>query len=140
VIAGAIGATVGAVLMFVGFVAASAGGASGAGEALIELFDAILRTATNAVSFARLAAFGLTHAAIGGLVWSGTVALVAGGPLGVAAGLVLFVAGNVVAFSLEALVAGVQALRLEYYELFSRIFVGEGRAFAPWRITAATGE
>ena len=140
VIAGAIGATVGAVLMFVGFVAASAGGASGAGEALIELFDAILRTATNAGSFARLAAFGLTHAAIGGLVWSGTVALVAGGPLGVAAGLVLFIAGNIVAFSLEALVAGVQALRLEYYELFSRIFVGEGRAFAPWRITAATGE
>ena len=41
--------------------------------------------------------------------------------------------GNLVAFSLELLVAGVQALRLEYYELFSRIFAGEGRAFAPWR-------
>ena len=38
----------------------------------------------------------------------------------------MFVVGNVVAFSLELLVTGVQALRLEYYELFSRVFVGEG--------------
>ena len=30
------------------------------------------------------------------------------------------------------LVAGVQALRLEYYELFSRVFVSEGRPFRPW--------
>jgi V/A-type H+-transporting ATPase subunit I len=47
---------------------------------------------------------------------------------------VVFVIGNVVAFALEALVAGVQALRLEFYELFSRIFVGAGRPFTPWRI------
>ena len=39
-----------------------------------------------------------------------------------------FVVGNALAFALEALVAGVQALRLEYYELFSRIFAGEGHA------------
>ena len=32
------------------------------------------------------------------------------------------------------LVTGVQALRLEYYELFSRIFSGEGHAFAPWNL------
>jgi V/A-type H+-transporting ATPase subunit I len=46
----------------------------------------------------------------------------------------VFVAGHVAAFALEALVAGVQALRLEYYELFSRIFVSEGRPFHPWHI------
>ena len=139
-LAGAIAAVTGAVLMFVGFVAASAGGAAGVGESLIELLDAVIRTATNAISFARLAAFGLTHAAISGLVWSGTVALLAGGPLGVAAGLGLFVIGNALAFSLEALVAGVQALRLEYYELFSRIFEGEGRAFSPWRLPTVSEE
>ena len=47
---------------------------------------------------------------------------------------VLFAAGNVVAFSLEALVATVQALRLEYYELYSRVFAGEGHPFSPWRL------
>jgi len=39
-----------------------------------------------------------------------------------------------VAFALEGLVAGVQALRLEYYELFSRIFAAEGRQFRPWHV------
>ena len=45
----------------------------------------------------------------------------------------LFAIGNAIAFALEALVAGVQGLRLEYYELFSRVFAGEGRPFRPWR-------
>ena len=52
----------------------------------------------------------------------------------VAAAVLVFVLGNVVTFSLEALVAGVQALRLEYYELFSRVFAGEGRPFRPWHV------
>ena len=30
--------------------------------------------------------------------------------------------------------AFIQALRLEYYEMFSRIFVAEGRRFKPWRV------
>jgi V/A-type H+-transporting ATPase subunit I len=47
---------------------------------------------------------------------------------------VVFLLGNVLAFGLEALVAGIQALRLEYYELFSRIFVTEGRIFRPWHV------
>jgi V/A-type H+/Na+-transporting ATPase subunit I len=47
---------------------------------------------------------------------------------------VVFVGGNAITFSLEALVAGVQALRLEYYELFSRVFTGEGREFRPWKV------
>jgi V/A-type H+-transporting ATPase subunit I len=34
-------------------------------------------------------------------------------------------------------VAGIQALRLEYYELFSRIFDIEGRPFRPWHIPLA---
>ena len=58
-----------------------------------------------------------------------------------AAAVVVFVVGNVLAFGLEALVAGVQALRLEYYELFSRIFVSEGRPFRPWHVpTDRNGE
>ena len=52
----------------------------------------------------------------------------------------MFVAGNALAFGLEALVAALQALRLEYYELFSRIFSREGRAFAPWCLTVIDEE
>ena len=98
----------------------------------------MIRLGANLVSFARLAAFGLTHAAIGWLVWDGTVGAV--GPQrrpGAVGAVLVFVVGNVVGFALEALVAGIQALRLEYYELFSRVFAGEGRPFRPWRIQAA---
>ncbi len=35
---------------------------------------------------------------------------------------------------------GIQALRLEYYELFSRIFEGEGRPFRPWHVPLAPTE
>jgi V/A-type H+-transporting ATPase subunit I len=101
-------------------------------ETAVEVFDATIRTAGNTVSFARLAAFGLVHAAIGQAVVDGAGA-VRGGVAGWAAAILLFAAGNALAFTLEALVAGVQALRLEYYELFSRVFAGEGRPFQPWR-------
>jgi V/A-type H+-transporting ATPase subunit I len=114
--------------------AASGGGGAGITQASVEVFDAVMRVGANLVSFTRLAAFGLTHAALGMIVWDGTAGLWRSGGILVAAAVVVFVVGNVLAFSLEALVAGVQALRLEYYELFSRIFAGEGRPFRPWHI------
>ena len=124
----------GVALAFVGFLVTSGGGATGVTQASVEVFDAVVRVGTNLVSFVRLAAFGLTHAAIGQIVWDGTTGLWQSGALLMLAAVVVFVAGNAVAFALEALVAGVQALRLEYYELFSRVFVGEGRPFRPWHV------
>jgi V/A-type H+-transporting ATPase subunit I len=103
-------------------------------QAGIETFDSLIRIGTNTMSFARLAAFGLTHAALCGLIWSATTALEHRGLLGVIAGVAVFLVGNTVAFALEGLVAGIQALRLEYYELFSRILVNEGHQFCPWHV------
>ena len=51
-----------------------------------------------------------------------------------AVGVAVFVLGTALALSLEAVVAGIQALRLEYYELFSRVFVTQGRTFRPWDV------
>jgi V/A-type H+-transporting ATPase subunit I len=121
---------------FFGLFIEAGGRASGALEAGVELFDAVLRLGTNTVSFARLAAFGLTHAALSSLVWSGTASLWrTGGVFGVVAAALVFAVGNALTFALEALVAGVQALRLEYYEIFSRVFTAEGREFHPWHVT-----
>ena len=94
----------------------------------------MVRLGSNVVSFARLAAFGLTHAALGAVVWGATTALWLRGGAAVVAAVLVFLVGNAVAFALEALVAAVQALRLEYYELFSRVFEGEGRPFRPWHL------
>ncbi|MFI0510877.1 V/A-type H+-transporting ATPase subunit I [Streptomyces canus] len=131
---GAVIAVSGLVLAGTGLYTATAGGPSGAVQTGIQLFDAVVRIGSNVVSFARLAAFGLTHAALGAIVWDGTTALAGRGPVGVVAGVLVFVVGNALTFALEALVAGVQALRLEFYELFSRLFEGEGRPFRPWRL------
>ncbi|MFE0962814.1 V-type ATPase 116kDa subunit family protein [Streptomyces fungicidicus] len=144
---GIVGASVAAVglgLAGVGVYAGTAGGASGVVQTGVQLFDVVVRIGSNVVSFARLAAFGLTHAALGAVVWDGTTSLADRGAAGVAAAVLIFLFGNALAFALEALVAGVQALRLEFYELFSRLFESEGRPFRPWhlpvlRLTAPAG-
>jgi V/A-type H+-transporting ATPase subunit I len=125
------------VLTFIGLLAGSGGGGAGVVQAIVELFDLVIRLGSNVVSFARLAAFGLTHAALGWVIWQGTVALWERGGFALVAAVVVFVVGNAAAFGLEALVAGVQALRLEYYELFSRVFQQEGRPFRPWHVPTA---
>jgi V/A-type H+/Na+-transporting ATPase subunit I len=119
---------------YAGLLASAGGGAAGATEAAIELFDLVLRLGSNLVSFARLAAFGLTHAALGAVIWQATTGLWPRGLLGAAAAVLVFVAGNALAFALEGLVAAIQALRLEYYELFSRVFDSEGEPFRPWHV------
>jgi V/A-type H+/Na+-transporting ATPase subunit I len=134
-VAGGVVALLGLALAAVGFIAE----AGGVIEVAFELFDLVVRLLSNVISFTRLAAFGLTHAALGLVVWEGAQALWRhGGPYAVGA-VAVFAVGTAVAFSLEALVAAIQALRLEYYELFSRVFTGRGRPFRPWRVPA-TGE
>jgi V/A-type H+-transporting ATPase subunit I len=137
---GGVVAAAGLVLAFAGFLAEAGGGAAGAAQASVELVDALMRLGSNVVSFVRLAAFGLTHAAIGAVVWAGTAGLWRRGGLFVAAAVLVAAVGNALAFSLEALVAGVQALRLEYYELFSRVFQRQGRPFRPWRLAITSEE
>ena len=137
--AGAVVGTLGVLLLYAGFRAESGGGVEGILQRLIELLDALLRTGSNVLSFTRLAAFGLMHAAIGEVVVDGARGL-AGGAVGYLAAALLFVVGSAVAFALETLIVGVQALRLEYYELFSRVFVEEGRPFRPWSIPLLADE
>jgi V/A-type H+/Na+-transporting ATPase subunit I len=135
---GGLVALLGLGLAAVGFLAESGGGGAGVTQAAVELFDLVVRLGSNVVSFTRLAAFGLTHAALGLVIWNGTRALwLHGGPslggvLSIVGAVLIFGVGTALAFSLEALVAAIQALRLEYYELFSRVFVERGRPFRPW--------
>ncbi len=131
---GAVVGVAGIVLTYIGLFATSGGGGAGAAQATVEVFDAVIRLGTSLVSFARLAAFGLAHAALTALVWDGTTSLADTGALGMLGAVVLFVVGNAAIFAFEALVAGIQALRLEYYELFSRVFESEGRPFVPWHV------
>lgn len=131
---GGVVAAAGLVVAYLGLLAAAGGRGTGAAQAGIELFDLVVRLASNLVSFARLAAFGLTHAALGLVIWQATTGAAEQGPLGVVGAVLIFLIGNAVALALEGLVVGIQALRLEYYELFSRVFDGEGQPFRPWHV------
>jgi V/A-type H+-transporting ATPase subunit I len=131
---GAAVAVVGVALLGVGFAISAGGGAAGVAQAGIELVNSVIRIGANAISFARLAAFGILHAALGLVIFAAAAALW-GSVAGSVGAVLIFVLGTLAAFSIGLLVTGVQALRLEFYELFSRIFAGEGHPFDPWALT-----
>jgi V/A-type H+-transporting ATPase subunit I len=137
--AGAVLAGSGVLLLASGLAIRAGRGAAALTQVGVELVDALVRLASNLISFSRLAAFGLMHAALGAVVFAAAAALW-DGPVGAILAALVFVLGNGLAFALEALVTGVQALRLEYYELFSRVFSGQGVAFTPWRLPVLTIE
>jgi V/A-type H+/Na+-transporting ATPase subunit I len=132
-------AAVAVVPLAIGLRREAGAGAVAIGVVLIGLLDAVLRLISNVFSFARLAAFGLMHAAIGQVVLHAAGGLT-GSPIGDSAAALVFALGWSIAFALEGLVVAVQALRLEYYELFSRVFAREGRAFTPWSLPLLSGE
>ncbi len=99
-------------------------------EAFFEVFEALLSFLSNTLSFIRLGAFALSHAGLSLAVWS--VYRLIDGQIG---GIIALILGNILIIVLEGLVVGIQGMRLEYYELFSRFFNGEGREFRPSKIS-----
>ena len=94
----------------------------------IELFESILSFFSNTVSYLRLGAFVLVHA---GMMM--VVTTLAGDKFGVTY-IIVMVLGNALVIALEALLTGIQSLRLEFYEMFSRYYAGQGKAFEPVNI------
>ena len=131
--------TIGVAALLAGTIAETPKAAGRVAGIVVSTAETLMRVFSNVFSFTRLAAFGLVHAAVGQVVYNGAVSLW-GGPAGILAATLLFVAGSAIALALEGLVVAIQALRLEYYELFSRIFAREGRPFAPWRLPVTTLE
>ncbi len=96
-----------------------------------ELFEIMLSYVTNTMSFLRVGAYVLVHAGMMMVVF--TIAQIM--PGGVVGYTLMAVFGNVFVIALEGLLVGIQVLRLNFYELFSRFFEGQGRPFAPIRVS-----
>ena len=94
-------------------------------ENFFELFEVLLGYASNTISFLRVGAFVLVHAGMMTMVF--TLADMAGG----VGDLVIAVLGNIRVMGMEGLLVGIQVMRLEFYEMFSRFFEGGGRPFRP---------
>lgn len=96
-------------------------------QTFFEMFDTVLSFFSNTISFIRLSAFALNHAGL--FIAVLILAEMANGFSSV----VEIIIGNIAIIGLEGLIVGIQALRLEYYELFSRFFSGDGRPYRPIR-------
>jgi len=92
---------------------------------LIEGLESLLNYLANTLSFLRVAAFSLNHAALAIAVF--TLAGMMGSP----ADWLVIILGNLFIVILEGAIVTIQVLRLEYYEGFSRFFSGDGREFKP---------
>ena len=93
--------------------------------ALMEAYEAIMAYVSNTLSFLRLAAFSLNHVALCVAVFTVASMMRSAGYW------TTIVLGNVFILVLEGGIVGIQTLRLEYYEGFSRFFGGDGRPFRP---------
>jgi V/A-type H+-transporting ATPase subunit I len=100
-------------------------------EWIVEILEIFSGYLANTLSFMRVAGLGIAHVSL--VIAFFSIADMLSGPSGsytIGSYLVL-VAGNVLIILLEGLSAGIQSLRLNYYEFFSKYFSGSGRAYAP---------
>ncbi|MEY8339412.1 V-type ATPase 116kDa subunit family protein [Lachnospiraceae bacterium 62-35] len=96
-------------------------------QGVFELFEVLLSYFSNTLSFVRVGAFAVSHAAM-----MEVVLMLAGAESRSGINWVVVILGNLFVCGMEGLIVGIQVLRLEYYELFSRFYQGTGREFRPY--------
>ena len=90
-----------------------------------EVFEFFLGYATNTLSFVRIGGFIFSHAGMMSVVMLLSESVSKG------ASPIVIILGNLFVMGMEGLIVGIQVLRLEFYEIFSRFYDGNGLAFEP---------
>ena len=97
------------------------------------VIETLLSMLSNTISFLRVGAFALNHAGL--YIAFATLAGMMSTSWGNLAVLIL---GNIVIIALEGLIVFIQALRLEYYELFTKYYRGDGIEYIPVQIKSVS--
>ncbi|MBP1582419.1 MAG: hypothetical protein J6866_00555 [Victivallales bacterium] len=97
-------------------------------ESIVETMETLTNYLSGTLSFIRVGAFAISHAALCLAVFTILGVMDKIPVIGFLKPLV-FVLGNLLIIGFEGMVAAIQCLRLEYYELFSRFFQGGGTSF-----------
>ncbi len=95
-------------------------------ESGFDLLETFLSMLSNTVSFIRVGAFALNH--VGLFIAFHTMASLIGSTFG---NISMFFLGNIIIIVLEGLIVFIQGLRLMYYEIFSKYYIGDGYKFKP---------
>ncbi len=97
-------------------------------NAAFDMIDIVLSYFSNTLSFLRIGGLALSHAALMLVVMQFShMAGSLGSPI-------VIIIGNIFVMGLEGLIASIQALRLVYYEVFSRFYNSDGKPFKPAKV------
>lgn len=97
-----------------------------------EVFEFMLGYATNTLSFVRIGGFVFSHA---GMM---SVVMILSEMVSKGISPIVIVIGNLFVMGMEGLIVGIQVLRLEFYEIFSRFYDGDGHPFEPIKVNYDT--
>ncbi|MDU3136223.1 MAG: V-type ATPase 116kDa subunit family protein [Anaerococcus prevotii] len=97
-------------------------------ESSFSIVEALLSVFSNLVSFTRVGAFAINH--VGLYMAFEVMAKLAGCGI---IGIIILILGNILIIGLEGMIVFIQGLRLEFYEMFSKYYEGNGRKFRPIR-------
>lgn len=101
-------------------------------ENFFEMFEFVLSYISNTMSFLRVGGFVLSHAGMM-LVVMTLLEMSAS-----AAKPFTLVIGNLFVMAMEGMIVAIQIIRLEFYEIFSRFYESDGKAFEPVSVSFDT--
>jgi V/A-type H+-transporting ATPase subunit I len=100
---------------------------------IVELLEVFSGYLSNTLSFMRVAGLGIAHASLM-IAFFELARMADGGNMQTGYSpwaVLILITGNILVIVLEGLTAGIQALRLNYYEFFTKFFRGSGEVFSP---------
>ncbi len=103
-------------------------------ETLVEILELVIGYVSNTMSFIRVVAFGLAHAGLFIAIFS-LSNIIKNSGLPSFLSILILILGNIGIILLEGLVVSIQAMRLEYYEFFSKFFFKTGKKYQPVKLS-----
>ena len=101
-------------------------------QSFFELFETLISFLSNTLSYVRVGAFAVAHAGLSAVFF--ILANLASPTHGVLYWIVVAI-GTLFIVGFEGLIVGIQTMRLEYYEFFSKFFTGGGMLFKPMNLS-----
>jgi V/A-type H+-transporting ATPase subunit I len=106
-------------------------------QAFFELFETLISLLSNSLSYVRIGAFAVAHGGLSAVVF--ILAEMVGSPRSVGYWIATLL-GQLFIVGFEGLIVGIQTMRLEYYEFFSKFFSGGGMRYKPLTLLPPTDE
>jgi V/A-type H+/Na+-transporting ATPase subunit I len=97
-------------------------------QVIFEMFETLIAYLSNSLSYMRVGAFAVAHAGLSSVFFILAELVSPGHGIGY---WIVVVIGNIFIIGFEGLIVGIQTMRLEYYEFFSKFFRGGGLRSQP---------